>query len=169
MGSDPAQNIASNALQPASPANESKCNTSAELTAQEQRILLQSLEFVERRVFERVTGRMKVYLLFVVALLTVFGTVTLTNLKSAISDLTVHKLATDSHIRESVEKEAAERIARATELVKRSQKMAEELDKESARVNTTLFHDLEQIHKMLGQLKEDLAKLEKKVPSLEKQ
>jgi len=133
--------------------------TSLTLTPEEQKLLVRAIELVERDVFAHVVARTKKYLLLVAGILTAFGLITLTNLKTAVSDAVTNKLISDAELRESIKRDMLKKIEDATELVKKSDKLAVDLEKESARVNATLTVELEQIAKMLQQLREDVMRL----------
>jgi hypothetical protein len=130
---------------------------------EQRRLLSETLKQVEWQLFLRTLKRLKAYLVVAGGIITLSGVVSFTaifsGIRSGVVEAVAVRLAGDTAIKKQVVEDAAMRIEAATNLVRKSQALAASLDKESVRLTATLTFKLDEIHEMLGQIKEDLEDL----------
>ena len=143
-----------------------KNNITADLTERQLHLLNETLNQVEMKLFLGTLKRLRIYIALTVGVLTVFGALTLTGIRSDAVEAIALKIAGNTDVKRQVIEEATNRIETATGLIKKSQELATSLEKENARLAITLTTKLEEIHGMLAQIKEDLKDLDAKTDGL---
>jgi uncharacterized protein (UPF0332 family) len=121
----------------------------AELSAEEQAVLAKALRRVESEVFHAALRRISAFFAVIAVLLTIAGLIGFSSLWSGVETKAVEKLANDSDMRDKVQKGVMERIQRL-------QQQSAEIERENARAAGSLVSDLEEIHEMIKQVKDDI-------------
>lgn len=124
----------------------------AELSAVEHAVLAKALKRVESEVFHAALRRISAFFAVVAVLLTIAGLIGFSSLWSGVETRAAEKMANDSDMRDKVQKRVMERIQGL-------QQLSADLEKENARAAGSLVSDLEEIHEMIKQVKDDIVKL----------
>lgn len=143
--------------------NDEKHQSTSDLTTEQQHLLSETLNQVEVKLFLEVLKRLRVYLVvtasFVTLLLTLLGAFTFTGIRSTVVESVASRLSDDTDVKRQVVENAAINIETATGLVAKCGEFATRLEREDARLTATLATELEEIHGMLKQIREDLQDL----------
>jgi hypothetical protein len=130
------------------------------LSEDEQKRFLSAFGFVEQEIYERTLKRVQNHFILVTAIVlavwAAVGAGIVIGLRDKVVDSATEKLANDAELRKQVADGAQSRIDRATNLLAQSKSLADELEKESARAQTSLGPSLKEIADMLEQIKQEI-------------
>jgi hypothetical protein len=132
------------------------------LSEDEQKRFLSAFSFVEQEIYERTLKRVRNHVILVTAVVLVVwagaGAVLVVGVRDKAVEWVTEKLSSDKELRKQVTDGAQSRIDTATELLDKSKKLADELDRESARVSAGLTTQLEDLHSMIDRVRQELEK-----------
>ena len=118
--------------------------------------VLRTLKQVEQKLLERTAKRIRNWVLLLAGVLTVFGIVSLVGIKSTIVDQAAKRLSEDSDVKRRIIEQSIEKLETATSVLDKAHKLARDLEVESARISAGMSSQLEEIHAMIDQVREDL-------------
>jgi hypothetical protein len=127
------------------------------LTADEIKIIARAIKRVEQDVFEDVIRRLKVVVILIAGVLTVFGVASLTTVKNATVDTAASKIAADTAVRDEVVAAAVERLESVNAVLRKSAELEKKVETEQARALTIVSEDLKRLLDMTQQLEQDLS------------
>jgi len=128
----------------------------AELSAEEQAVLAKALKRVESEVFHAALRRISAFFAVIAVLLTIAGLIGFSSLWSGVEVRTAEKMANDPEMRDKVQKDIMARIQNL-------QQLSADIEQENARAAGSLVSDLEEIHEMIKQVKDDILKRRRNV------
>lgn len=129
------------------------------LTVEEQRVLIQAIKQVERKLLEQTIKMIRNWIILAVGVLTVFGVISFVGIKATIVDQAAIRLSEDSQVKEDVVLRSIEKLETATNVLDRAKKLAKDIDVESSRISAGLSTQLGEIHTMIDQIRADLQKI----------
>jgi hypothetical protein len=136
------------------------------LKDEEIAILKKALRRVEQDLFDAVIKRLKVLVLMIAGLLTIFGVASLATLRNAAVEGAASRLAADAVVRDEVVSVAAQKLESVNEVLQRSAALEKKIEAEETRALIIVREDLGKILTMVQQIERDLA-LEPKVANAE--
>lgn len=137
------------------------------LPNKEQDLLLNAVKQLESIAFERILAKLKKYAITAAVVLTGFGLLTLTNLKSTVTDAAVAKLVADSELRQRVHEDVAQRVDQAEKISQTSRELSLLLEREAARSSEAVSTELRDLSKMLKSINKRMAEVSAKAEKAE--
>lgn len=131
----------------------------ATLSAEEQRALANAIARIEARLFESVLKRLKQALWIIGGIVVFVGAGAAITVRSAVIDVAANRLAADSRVRDEVVAATAQNLETVNAVLRRAQELESRIDSEQQKALAVLNVDLEQLLKMVEQLRGELAAL----------
>ena len=126
------------------------------LTSAEQEVLASAIKQVERTLLDRVVKKIRNWVIAATGVLTFFGIVTFVGIKATIVDESSKRLASNSEVKTQVIERVAKDLEEATKVLEKAESLATRLDTESARGAAAIVQELQQIHRMIDQVRLEL-------------
>lgn len=123
------------------------------LTDDQRKLLSQAIELIKQEVFADVTKRLRNYLLVAATLITAFGVVSVSGLKTAIKDASVASFREDADLRQAIKEETQTKLTEADTILSDLKGRAKQADVDKTEANVILNSSLKELHQLIGYVK----------------
>ncbi len=125
------------------------------LTEDQRKLLFQAIEHVKHHVFNDVVRQFRNYLLVAASLVTLFGVISVKNLRSSISDAVAGHLARDPGLKEMIRQDAS---VKAGNLITDLESVVEDAKKKALEDNVLFGNSARELNELLESIIKDREK-----------